>query len=138
MWIQTRDVFIPEHDGYALRMVNGTTGVLTTLVGKVGETGCFGDGVLGTEARMGISHCVKIHPATGDLYFCDAGCGAIRKLDRSTGIVTTVVGILGEPGSSGNGGSALSAKLAFPVDIEFDAETNDMYIAEFEIMSSAR
>jgi len=127
----TRDIYIPEHDGFAVRLVNDSNGILTTIMGKVGEFGCSGEGIPATEARMSLAHCVAIHPGTGDLYVCDALCHAVRKIDRHTGIVTTAVGTLGQSGLSGDGGQATKATMNFPAHISFDPDTYDMYIAEW-------
>jgi DNA-binding beta-propeller fold protein YncE len=62
-----------------------------------------------------------------DLYVCDSGSNRIRKIDRETGIITTVVGT-GEHGFNGDG-PALEVNLTWPAAIAFDA--NDvMYIAD--------
>ena len=62
-----------------------------------------------------------------DLYICDSGSNRIRKIDRDSGIITTVVGT-GEHGFNGDG-PALEVNLTWPAAIAFDA--NDvMYIAD--------
>lgn len=66
--------------------------------------------------------------ATGNVYFCDLGNRCIRKIN-SAGIITTVAGIGGSFGWSGDGGQATSAQLAGPVAINFDALGN-LYITD--------
>ena len=45
------------------------------------------------------------------IYFADVGNSRIRRVDASTGIITTVAGN-GEHGYSGDGGPAIDAPLA--------------------------
>ena len=62
-----------------------------------------------------------------DLYICDSGSNRIRKVDRETGIITTVVGT-GQHGFNGDG-PALEVNLTWPAAIAFDAD-DVMYIAD--------
>jgi sugar lactone lactonase YvrE len=62
-----------------------------------------------------------------DLYVCDSGSNRIRKIDRETGTITTVVGT-GEHGFNGDG-PALEVNLTWPAAIAFDAD-DVMYIAD--------
>ena len=52
----------------------------------------------------------------------------IRSIDRTTGIISTVAGT-GQPGSSGNGASALLARLRFVTGIAVDG-TGNLYLAD--------
>src|SRR5262249_8787085 len=54
----------------------------------------------------------------------------VRRVDRLTGIITTIAGT-GEPGSAGDGGPATAASLDLPGDIAFDRD-GDLFISEFE------
>ena len=64
----------------------------------------------------------------GNLYFADAGNNRVRKLDRTSGVVTTIAGT-GVSGFSGDGGSALAARLDGPTGIALDPAGN-LYIAD--------
>ncbi len=62
----------------------------------------------------------------GDLYICDNSNNRIRKIDMTTGIITTVFGT-GMPASNGDGGPATRAGTLMPDALCFDAHDN-MYV----------
>jgi sugar lactone lactonase YvrE len=62
------------------------------------------------------------------LYFCDLDNQRIRRLDLETHRTTAIAGN-GQKGYGGDGGSATTASLNMPHEIQFDADGN-MYIAE--------
>jgi sugar lactone lactonase YvrE len=64
----------------------------------------------------------------GILYISDTSNHVIRKV-AADGTISTYAGTGGQPGFSGDGGQAASAKLNFPKNIIFDA-SNNLYIAD--------
>ncbi len=76
--------------------------------------GFSGDGGPATAALLKGPYGVSLDPL-GDLYIVDAFNRRIRKVDTS-GIITTVAGT-GVRGSSGDGGPATAALLAFPIGV---------------------
>ena len=66
--------------------------------------------------------------STGELYIADTGNNRIRKVDRRTGLLTTVIGN-GEAGDSGDLGPAINARLNKPTAIVFDHHDN-LFIAD--------
>lgn len=72
----------------------------------------------------------KISMNTHDwaLYIADTENHSIRRINFFTGQVTTVIGT-GEPGYSGDGGSARTAQLNHPTDVIF-REDHHIYIAD--------
>ncbi len=64
----------------------------------------------------------------GDLFIADYVNHRIRKVNKTTKIITTVVGT-GTPGYNGDGILATSAQLFYPGSVTFDA-ANNMYIAD--------
>jgi trimeric autotransporter adhesin len=99
--------------------------IVSTLLGN-GISGYFGDGGLALNAQTTDPDGLGLDP-DGNVYFPDYGC--IRKIDVSTGIVSTVVGG-NQPGFSGDGGPALSASIRNGTSIIFDDEGN-MFIADY-------
>ncbi|RYX89724.1 hypothetical protein EON78_07175, partial [bacterium] len=63
--------------------------------------------------------------STGNIYI--TGNSRIRKVDVSTGIITTVTGSTN--GFSGDGGLAINAQLSIPYGIAVDS-TGNIYIAD--------
>jgi DNA-binding beta-propeller fold protein YncE len=62
------------------------------------------------------------------LYFCEMDGQRVRRLDLSTGRVTTIAGS-GARGYSGDGGPAVDAALNMPHELQFDP-AGDLYVAD--------
>ena len=99
---------------------------VSTILGT-GEAGFSGDGGLAIEAKIRGPFGVVRAP-DGCLYVCDTYNHCMRKIDAK-GIVTTVVGMGGEKGYSGDGGLATAALLNEPYEVRFDQQGN-MYFVE--------
>jgi hypothetical protein len=92
---------------------------------SVPYTDSAGDGCPATSVHLAVLDYVKVDPA-GNFYFNDAA--RVRKVDISTGIISTVAGT-GTYGFSGDGGPATEAELNAPQGLAFDAN-NNLYIAD--------
>jgi sugar lactone lactonase YvrE len=66
--------------------------------------------------------------AEGNLYFSEAHNHCVRRVERDSGMITTVAGT-GIAGYSGDGGPATQAQLNSPYGITLDASTN-LYIVD--------
>ena len=122
------NLFIVETSGGLIRRVDGTTGIITTVAGGgIGNPRekLFGDGGPATEALIKQPAGVAVD-AKGNLYI--ATDNRVRKLDASSGIITTYAGI-GERGLEGDGGLATEAGLAEPFGVAVDRQGN-LYIAD--------
>ncbi len=106
--------------------VDASTGTITTVAGS-GEEGFAGDGGPAAEAQLAYPLGLALD-ADGNLYFADAGNHRIRRVDASTGTITTVAGN-GVVGFAGDGGPAAEAQLAYPVGLALDADGN-LYVAD--------
>jgi hypothetical protein len=85
-------------------------GIVTFFAGTLAGPGDSGDGGPATSAQVFAGN-VALDGA-GNLYICETDTNRIRKVDTK-GIITTVAGT-GQPGYTGDGGLATSAKLQFP------------------------
>lgn len=88
-----------------------------------------GDGGPATQAGIAQTFGVVIGPDQA-LYVCEVGSHVIRRVDRKTGTITTVVGC-GQQGYSGNDGPATAARLNEPYEVRF-AASGDMYFVEMK------
>ena len=102
---------------YAFAQVSYT---INTVAGD-GTQGFAGDGGLATSAHFNGLSGIEVD-AAGNIYVADLLNNRIRKVDATTGIITTIAGT-GVAGSSGDGGNALQAQVE-PVDIALDAAGN--------------
>ncbi len=120
------NVYIADTNNYRIRKVAAGTGVISTLAGT-GVSGFLGDGGLATAARLNLPTGVAVGP-DGNLYIADRYNQRIRKVDLSTGVITTVAGS-GAAGYGGDSGGATAAQLNYPYGLGFDPAGN-MYIAD--------
>lgn len=114
--------------GLCLRKLNMTTQVITTVAGNPQSRGYGGDGGPAVQAMFNFIWNVACDRIHGDIYVNDQSNGRVRKINPSTGIITTVAGS-GNYGDSGMGGPATSASFEQPVGIAVDKNGN-LYIAD--------
>ncbi len=119
-------LYVCEIDTHRIRRIDLESGKISTVVGT-GEIGNAGDGGPATEALVNEPYEVRFDKA-GNLVFVDMKNSNVRKVDRGSGVISTVAGT-GEPGFSGDGGPAVEAQLDQPHSIAFDAK-GDLYIAD--------
>lgn len=84
---------------------------IRTLVGYQFNNG---EGGLATQVSVNKPKGVAFHPVTGDLFIADTENQVIRKVDKINGEISTVAGIQGSRGFSGDGGPATQAKFWDP------------------------
>lgn len=121
------NMYITEIGYERVRKVD-TNGIISTVAGSSsGGQGYAGDGGPATAALLNNPVDVAVDSA-GNLYIAEIFNHTIRKVDQTTGIITTVVGT-GVAGFSGDGGPATSAQLNTPYSIDFD-DSGNLYIAD--------
>lgn len=101
---------------------------IVTLAGN-GIAGRTGDGGPATSATMGGPFGLTIGP-DGALYVCETTTHVIRRIDLSSGKISTVAGS-GVAGYSGDDGPAIDAQLNEPYEVRFDSQGN-MYFVEMK------
>src|SRR5438094_8654789 len=101
-------------------------GKIQTVVGT-GEEGYAGDGGPATQALIGEAYGCDFD-TEGNLYICDGRNHTIRRIDKNSGIITTVAGS-GRQGYSGDGGPATEATLNNLYSLQVDTN-GDIYIVD--------
>ncbi|MBI4751793.1 MAG: hypothetical protein HY774_25195 [Acidobacteria bacterium] len=121
-------------DGTKIRRVDGKTGIITTVAGN----GCHpdfpdcssdGEGVPATQVSLSITGMAV--DAQGNLFVATQGVSLetmsrlnrIRRVDVSTGLITTVAG-MPQTGSNGDGGPAAQASFVNPGSLSIDRDGN--------------
>ncbi len=110
------NIYISDPNNQRIRMINSSTGILTTIAGN-GTAGYSGDGGPATAAEINYPASIAVD-ATGNLFIADQNNNVIRKVDGS-GIITTVAGT-GNTGYSGDGSPATATDMGFPYGLAFD------------------
>ncbi len=103
-----------------------STGQVTVVAGT-GTSGFSGDGGLATAARLAAPSGLAID-SSGNLLIADTGNNRIRKLNLTTGIITTVAGN-GAAAFAGDTGLAVNASLNSPGALAI-ASNGDILIAD--------
>src|SRR6185503_3667098 len=93
--------------------------------------GTSGDGGKATDAALDAPVDVDCD-AAGNVYICDRGESAsvVRRVDVSTGTITTIAGIAGLHGYSGDGHAGTAARLDRPSGIHVDRTRGRVYVAD--------
>jgi len=120
------NIFIADEGNNRIRRIAASTGIITTVAGN-GTAGYAGDGNFAASAELDGPQDIFID-ASNNLYIADLNNDVIRKVNATTGKITTVAGN-GTAGYSGDGGMATSAKLHSPMGICVSA-TGNVYIAD--------
>lgn len=102
------------------------TSLIYTVTGN-GMPGYTGDGGPATQAQIG-SSLGAAFDKSGNLYFSDTYNNVIRRVDVTTGNISTFAGT-GTGGFSGDGGPAAQAQFSHPTGLAFSA-AGDLYIAD--------
>ena len=117
---------------FRVRRIDAITGIITTVAGN-GLIGTLTDGVQANSTSLSSPAGICFDATYNNLYIADKNHHAIRKVNMSTGIITTVAGgnlnIFGNPGYLGNGGLATAAELNRPEGVYVDA-TGNIYISD--------
>lgn len=122
------NLYIADTYNQRVRMVDATTGIITTIAGN-GIAGFSGDNGLATAAKLNYPVDVVLD-AQGNIYISDNGNCRIRKVTVATGIITTVAGN-GLTGFSGDGGAATAARIYWPQKITLDPQGH-LFIADYQ------
>ena len=111
------NMFVCMGRHHRIRRMDVRTGVIT-LVGGTGEAGYAGDGAPALDATINQPYGLAVD-VNGDIYFAQRFDPVVRKIDGSSGIISTVAGT-GEFGYSGDGGPGGEAMLREPNDLYLD------------------
>jgi hypothetical protein len=130
------NMYIADTNNNVVRKITAATGIITRVAGNInGSPGFSGDGGLATSAELNTPQGVSVD-VSGNIYIADTSNQRIRKVDVTTGIITTVAGNGASSSSgdgkgtfSGDGGPATKAGLGLPYAVAFDGAGN-MYIPD--------
>jgi streptogramin lyase len=105
-----------ERLNHCVRRLDAKTGVISTIAGDR-QAGYFGDDGPATRARFSEPHSIQFDP-DGHLFVCDIGNHRLRRIEKSTGVITTFCGN-GEKKLPPDGAPITGSPLFGPRAIDF-------------------
>jgi sugar lactone lactonase YvrE len=107
------NLYLADTHNHRIRKITTATGIIATIAGT-GTQGFSGDSAAATAATLTLPHGLTID-TKGNLYLADTANHRIRRIDATTGIITTAAGD-GTQAFAGDGGPAITASLDSPRD----------------------
>lgn len=121
------NLYIADAGNHCIRMVNASTGVISTIAGTRNQ-GTSGDGGLATLALLDNPMGIALDHSL-NLYIADNNFWRVRKVNLFTGIIQTVAGDT-FPGFTGDGGPAVLAEVNNPAALAVDYWGN-LFIGDY-------
>ena len=121
------NMYIADTNDLVVWMVAANTGLITVVAGN-GTAGYSGDGSLATNAQLNYPYGIASDPA-GNLYIADFNNHVVRRVDKTTGLISTFAGN-GQNGGTGDNGPATTAEMNGPFSVALDSALN-VYVADY-------
>lgn len=115
------NLYIVSRDSHTVRRIDRTSARVSTVAGT-GEAGFSGDDGPAKAAQLRQPHSIAFD-ARGDLLICDIGNSRLRRIDMSSGIISTLSGT-GERIATPDSGPISGTPLLGPRSIDTDAAGN--------------
>ena len=119
------NLYFSDINNSRIRKIDLNTGIISNYAAN-GTAGYSGDGGPAVGAEIGYPEALACD-AYGNVLICDAGNNLLRKVTKTTGVISTVAG---QAGLFGEGGAALSDEFYNPGNIAADAAGN-IYVADY-------
>ena len=125
------NLYIADYYAHKIRMVNGSTGIISTLAGT-GVRGYAGDGGPANKAKLGRAYGVAVD-SFANVYITDTDNNRVRCVIQTSGgcgrsqyAIGDIVPFAfnGQPKFGGDGGSALKASMRKPLEVAVDSGNN--------------
>ncbi|MBN8540430.1 MAG: PKD domain-containing protein [Deltaproteobacteria bacterium] len=105
------NILVADIQNHRIRKIDKLTGIVTTIAGN-GSSAYSGDGGPAISAGLALPVDLTVD-RDGNIYFSDFDVHRVRRIDKLTGIITTIAGT-GVAGYSGDGGLAVNAQINGP------------------------
>jgi DNA-binding beta-propeller fold protein YncE len=126
-----QDLYVVDRGQHVVYRVDTATRVGVVVAGQPSD-GSRGSGDGGPALHAGLCSPTGavLDEATGDLYIVERSCHTIRRIDNTTGVISTIAGTSGVAGSMGNGGPAADALLDSPDGMAWDPVLRQIFVNE--------
>lgn len=114
-------LYVADTGNNVVRRIDLKSGIITTFAGSK-KSGYAGDGGPAAAALFKGPHSIQFAP-NGDLYVCDVGNHAIRRIDHQSALIETVAGT-GQPGPTPDGAPLRGTPLNNPRSLDVDRNGN--------------
>jgi len=121
------NLYVADTGNHRIRRIDAVTDVVTTIVGS-GDAGFDGDGGPASTASLDSPSGIAVDPF-GNLYIADTGNNRIRRVDASTGLITTFAGS-GDAGYDDTDVEAILGHLNAPTGLAYDAWRQRLLVAD--------
>jgi hypothetical protein len=120
----TKDLYLSSYADGTIRKIDGTTGIISVFAGSTDQSLQRNVNVVATQTRLSGNADQVVKGPDGNIYFGDRD--SVKRVDKTTNVITTVAG-----GGTENieGGLATNALLARTRGVAFDSLGN-LYVAE--------
>ena len=105
------NLYVADTHNHRIRRVDAATGIVSSIAGS-GQPGFAGDTGAGTAAMLALPRGLALD-ASGNLFVVDANNQRVRRIDATTGQITTIAGE-GTQAYAGDAGAAVAALLNSP------------------------
>src|SRR5277367_6254 len=122
------NLYFSDQNNCVVREIVASSGVINTVAGVAGKCGYNGDGIAATSAKLYFPQGVALD-GSGNLYIADINNSLVRRVDLTSGIITTYAGTPGTAGFPANNVLATSASLNGPEALAVDTGGN-LFIAD--------
>jgi streptogramin lyase len=121
------NLYLAERSRNRVRKINAATKIITTIAGT-GAEGSSPDGTPAKQAMLNGPTDVVVD-RQGNIFISEANQSLIRRIDATTGILSTWAGGGNPPGGNGDGGTATNAAIT-PKFMAIDPKNDDLYFAD--------
>lgn len=118
------NLYIADQENNCIRKVDATTGRISTVAGN--GSSFFLDNVPALIGGINNPNAIAVDEF-GNIYISEPRNHRIRKVDKLSGIISTVVGI-GSYGSDGDGGLAIHARISSPLGLRVNTKGDILFV----------